>query len=48
MLVRLPHIEFDKVSSGVCAFTTVLLLTAAILALAKFGEYVLSQISSLF
>lgn len=48
MLLRLPHIESDKVSSGVCVFTSVLLITAAVVALIKFGEYVMMQISSLF
>lgn len=48
MFVRIPHIESDKVSSGVCVVTSILLLGLAIFAMVEFGEYVLTQIASLF
>jgi hypothetical protein len=48
MILRAPHVEFDNVNSIVCAVTSVLLVSAAVYALVKLGEYVVSQISTLF
>jgi hypothetical protein len=48
MTLKVPHIESDKVSSGICVVSSIALLVGAILVLVELGEYAVSQIVSLF
>ncbi|GEM_PF-2959821 len=48
MGIRLFNLEYEKLGSIVCAITSILLISLALLALVEFGEYVVQQILSVF
>lgn len=48
MAIRFLNLEFKDFGSGLCAFTSVVLIVTALWALLKLGEFALSNIMSIF